>query len=218
MLRNIFGKSRSEAEQAVAAMPAPGPRFSRHSSGWSALLKQLRSEENLRFLDIGPTSSHNINFLTGMGHSVYMADLVHEARTGNWQLPSPEGEPPNWNIEGFLEQNLNFSSRKFDVVLLWTTLDYMPEPLIGAVIERLYESMNEGGRVLALFHTKMTGSDTAFCRYHLTEGDEIVAQESEALPILQVFTNRNIEKMFHDFSGYKFFLAKDNVYEVIITR
>lgn len=218
MLKNIFGKSRPESERATTPTVLSGPRIPRHSSGWSALQKQLKDESGLRFLDIGPTSPSNINFLTGMGHSVYMADLVHEARTGDWQLPTPEGEDPAWNIEGFLEQNLNFSGRMFDVVLLWTTLDYLPDPFIAPVIERLHQSMNEGGRVLSLFHTRKTGGDTTFYRYHLTEGDEIVMQESEPFPIERVFTNRNIEKLFESFSGYKFFLAKDNVYEVIITR
>lgn len=218
MLRSIFGKPRTESERSTTPTVLSGPRIPRHSSGWSALRKQLGEETNLRFLDIGPTSPTNINFLTGMGHSVFMADLVHEARTGSWLLPTPEGEDPVWNTEAFLEQNLNFSGRKFDVVLLWTTLDYFPEPLIAPVIERFHESMNEGGRILALFHTRKTGGDLTFYRYHLTETDEIVMQESEPFPLERVFTNRNIEKLFEKFSGYKFFLAKDNVYEVIITR
>jgi Methyltransferase domain len=218
VLRSFFGKPRPESERLTTPTVLSGPRIPRHSSGWSALMKQLKDDTNLRFLDIGPTSPNNINFLTGMGHSVYMADLVHEARTGNWQLPANEGEESAWNVEGFLDQNLNFSGRTFDVVLLWTTLDYLPEPLIAPVIERFHQSMNEGGRILALFHSRMTGGDTAFYRYHLTEGDEIVMQESEAFPIERVLTNRNIEKLFQNFAGYKFFLAKDNVYEVIITR
>jgi hypothetical protein len=36
--------------------------------------------------------------------------------------------------------------------------------------------------------------------------------------VQRVYTNRNIEKHFAAYSGSKFFLAKDNIYEVIITR
>jgi hypothetical protein len=36
-------------------------------------------EPGLRVLDIGSTSPTNINFLTELGQSVYMADLVEEA-------------------------------------------------------------------------------------------------------------------------------------------
>ncbi len=64
-----------------------GPRIPRHSSGWEALLKHLRTENGLRVLDIGPTSPQNINFVTEMGHSVYMADVVSESLRKEWQLP-----------------------------------------------------------------------------------------------------------------------------------
>jgi hypothetical protein len=43
-------------------------------------------------------------------------------------------------------------------------------------------------------------------------------QESEPYPVQRVYTNRQIEKLFTGWSGYRFFLAKDNLYEVIITR
>ncbi len=56
----------------------------RHSSAWKDLLKFLKSEQGLRILDIGPTSPTNINFLTTLGHGVYMADVVNEALRGNW--------------------------------------------------------------------------------------------------------------------------------------
>jgi hypothetical protein len=43
-------------------------------------------------------------------------------------------------------------------------------------------------------------------------------QESERLPLSQVSTNRKIEKLFSSYESCKFFLAKDNLYEVIVTR
>lgn len=194
----------------------------RHSSGWAAMLKHLHAEAGLRILDIGPTSPSNINFLTGLGHSVYMADIVHEAMKPDWvKVAKGDEEIPEeerYDTASFLEQNLEFSGRLFDVVLLWTTLDYMPEPMIAPVIQRFHASMVPGGRILALFHTKKTGDDTSYCRYHLTDSDNIETQESAHYPVQRAYTNRSIEKLFANFSNYKFFLAKDNVYEVIITR
>jgi hypothetical protein len=43
-------------------------------------------------------------------------------------------------------------------------------------------------------------------------------QESEPYPVQRVYTNRKIEQLFKGFSGSRFFLAKDNLYEVILTR
>ena len=196
-----------------------GPRVPRHSSGWTAMLKHLQEEPNLRVLDIGPTSPQNINFLTELGHSVYMADVVHEALSGPWIIPPKEkGEEPSFDVPGFFEQNLNFGGREFDVVLLWTTLDYIPLGLVQPLIEHLQQGLRKGGLILAIFHTKMTGPYTNFCRYHLTGTSTIEMQESEPHPVQRVYTNRNIEKLFADYSNYRFFLAKDNLYEVMITR
>ncbi len=218
MIGNLFRRKRDGDERDSPTL-LTGPRIPRHSSGWQALLKHLREESGLRVLDIGPTSPQNINFLTGMGHSVYMADVVHEALKGGWELPPAEGEDkPGFNIDGFFQQNLNFQGREFDVVLLWTTLDYIPEALTEALVKRLRTATRPGGKLLAIFHSKATGPYTAYCRYHLTETSEIQMQESEPFPVLRVYTNRQIERLFEGFSGNRFFLAKDNLYEVIITR
>jgi SAM-dependent methyltransferase len=187
------------------------------------MLKHLKEAEALRVLDIGPTSPQNINFLTGLGHSVYMADVVQEAFSGpadgSWITPATEqGAEPGFDVSGFFEQNLNFAGREFDVVLLWTTLDYIPQGLVEPLIEHLHRAVKPGGKILSIFHTKMAGAETTFYRYHLTDSDSIEMQESEPHPVQRVYTNRKIETLFSRYGGYKFFLAKDNLYEVIITR
>ena len=218
MIGGIFRRKRDEAG-GDRPTTLTGPRIPRHSSGWQALLKYLKDQSGLRVLDIGPTSPQNINFLTEMGHSVYMADVVHESLRAEWKLPPlEEGEPPRFNVEGFFEQNLNFHGRQFDVVLLWATLDYIPEGLIEALVSRLKDATLRDGKVLAIFHSKPTGPYTAYCRYHLTDTSEIEMQESEPYPVQRVYTNRKIEQLFKGFSGSRFFLAKDNLYEVILTR
>src|ERR1700751_5809013 len=102
-MRRIFGSS----EGAGTSRGADATRVPRHSSGWKDMLKHLRSEESLRVLDIGPTSSTNINYITGLGHSIYMANLVEEAAKPEWQVASENGEP-TFDVERFLSVNLNF--------------------------------------------------------------------------------------------------------------
>jgi hypothetical protein len=218
VIGNLFRKNRDD-EGPDRPTRLTGPRVPRRSSGWESLQKHMREQEGLRVLDIGPTSPQNINLITGMGHSVYMADIVHEALRGNWQLPPPEGETkPGFDVEGFFQENLNFPGREFDVVLLWATLDYIPEPLVAPLVGRLRAATHPGGKVLAVFHSKSEGPYTAYCRYHLTETGEVEMQQSEPFPILRVYPNRKIEGLFDGFAGNKFFLARDNLYEVLITR
>ncbi|HEX4067909.1 MAG TPA: methyltransferase domain-containing protein [Acidobacteriaceae bacterium] len=215
---NLFRRKRDDEGRDRPTL-LTGPRVPRHSSGWEALLKHLHAESGLRVLDIGPTSPQNINFLTNMGHSVYMADIVDEALSRNWDLPpEEEGGEPRFNVDGFFEQNLNFQGRQFDVVLLWATLDYIPDGLTIPLVQHLKDATLKGGKILAIFHSKPTGPYTAYCRYHLTEGTEIEMQESAPYQVRRVYTNRKIEQLFQGASGSKFFLAKDNLYEVIVTR
>ena len=213
-MRNFFGGGdRSNNKGGASA-----PRTPRHSSGWAELLKFLKSTEGLRVLDIGPTSSTNINFLTGLGHSIYMANLVEEASRPEWLVAPAPGEPPVFDVPRFLASNLNFSGRTFDVVIFWDTADYLPETLVAPLVAKMYEAMQPGGRLLAFSHTKATGAEVGFFRYHLTSTDMVEMQPGGGFPLLRVYNNRQIENLLKPFSSYRFFLAKDHLREVLATR
>ncbi len=183
------------------------------------MLKYMHDGESLRVLDIGPTSPSNVNLLTSLGHSIYMADIITEANRGDWTAAGEDdGALHSEEVEAFFGRHMDFNGRTFDVILLWTTLDYLPEELLDPLIARLHASLSPQGRVLAFFHTKTAGPESIFYRYHVTEGDTVEMQEAERLAVRQVYTNRKIEKLFSAYENCKFFLAKDNVYEVIVTR
>jgi hypothetical protein len=203
--------------------PAGNERVPRHSSGWAQLLKRMQTEESLRVLDIGATSSTNINFVTALGHSIYLANLVEDAAKRDWIIPQEDGSPGRFDVERFLATHLGFSGRGFDVVLFWDTADYLPEELLAPVLERIHEVMAAGGQMLAMFHTQSSSSTavvfkTEFCRYHLTDQSQVDVQRAGDYPILNNYTNRQIENLFAAFKGYHFFLGKDNLREVVITR
>ena len=194
---------------------------SRHSSGWSQLQKHLRANESLRILDIGPTSAGNINFITSLGHSVYMANLVEDAARHDYrtiETTGPDAGKTTYDVSRFLKDNLDFAGRAFDVVTLWDTADYLPEPFVEPVIHRIHEVMAPGGQILAFFHSKLTGDDTGFSRYHLTPSDQLELQPIGSHPILNTFTTRQVEALFKGFASQRFFLAKDTLREVIVVR
>jgi hypothetical protein len=217
LLSRWFEKKQDNAP-AVSAQGLVGARVPRHSGGWAALRKRLQSEPGLRVIDNGFTSPSNINYLTSLGHSIFLTDLVQDACTGDWQTGTDEDGNPVWDVEGYLERSLNFAGRTFDVVLLWTALDYLPEPLVAPVVAHLFSAMNPGGQVLAFFHTRTRGEETLRVRYHVTPGDDVEMQLTQQFPIQRAFTNRSIEQMFAGWSGHRQFLAKDSVSEVIMTR
>jgi SAM-dependent methyltransferase len=198
------------------------PRIPRSSSGWADLYRHLGAMESLRVLDVGATSANNINFLTNLGHSVYMANFVEDAAKPEWTIedhgPDAAAGATCYDVEGFIAENMNFSGRQFDVILLWDTLDFLPAALVAPLVTRLHEVMAPGGKLLGFFHTKLLPAETYFSRYHLTEQNQVEMQKVGKYPLAQVFQNRQIERIFQAYSNYKFFLAKDNLAEVIVTR
>jgi hypothetical protein len=217
LLSRWFEKKQGNAPT-ESAQGLIGPRVPRHSGAWAAVRKRLQGEPGLRIIDNGFTSPANINYLTGLGHSIFLTDVATDACTGDWQKGTDDEGNPIWDVDGFLERTLKFDGRMFDVVLLWTDLDYLPEPFVAPVVAHLFSAMNPGGQVLAFFHTRSKGEETVRCRYHVTPGDDVDVQLTQQFPIQRAFTNRSIERLFDGWSGHKQFLAKDSVSEVIMTR
>jgi SAM-dependent methyltransferase len=217
MLGKLFDRQPASGTASGTAATS-GPKIPRHSGGWAALRKRLVAEPGLRVLDVGSTSPNNINYLTGLGHSVYMANLVEDASSGEWQTGVDEDGKPVWDTAGFTLQNLHFSGRTFDIVLLWTTLDYLPEGLVIPVVQALHGAMAPGGQLLALFHTKLQPEQSPHHRFHITPTDDVELQLARPAVQQRALTNRNIERLFAAWSGLKQFLAKDGVSEAIIVR
>lgn len=202
----FFGKGGEAKDKDAAA-----ERLTRHSSGWDALMKELQAGDELRVLDFGSTSSTNINLITSMGHSIYMADVATPARGTEF----PEGDEETAAVERFLDENLEVGERRFDVVLLWDTLDYLPQAAARALVARLHAMTNEGARLLGLFHVK---PEAETYRFHMRTDGQVDMAPTGTFPVVSLRSNRQIEELFSEFSGYKFFLAKDNLREVLVTR
>ncbi|HEY1262890.1 MAG TPA: class I SAM-dependent methyltransferase [Terriglobales bacterium] len=211
-------------------------RLSRRSSGLAELAKVLTSEEPLCVLDIGYTSAANIRYLTERGHKIYSEDLL-EASTDP-ALPVRD-EQGNMVLDSkkFLEENLQYQNSLFDLVLCWNLADYLDEELVKPVVGRLWSLMKPGGMLLAFFHTREAGPDAPCYRFHMVGTDALEMQPiqprreirrgptgaihtavGQGFRLQRVFNNRHIENLFRDFSSIKFFLARDNVREVLVVR
>jgi len=212
----------------TAAPPTP-QKLSRRSSGVGEIARVLNSQEGLCVLDVGATSANNIRFFTGKGHKNYSEDLLRASLDPALRVPDALG---NLVVDGkkFLAENLVYSSNQFDIVLCWNLADYMEESLVKPTIDRLWSVMKPGGLLLAFFHTRDAGPDSTCYRYHVTGTDLLEMQEVKfALPghpssekksprLQRVFNNRHIENLFRDFASIKFFLARDNIREVLVVR
>ncbi len=194
-----------------------GERPTRHSSGLGELTKIISGREGLSILDLGPTSPQNISLLTGLGHRVHNEDVLLASLDPSYVTQGEDGSK-QIKVAEFLKENLANTGEKFDAVLCWDIPDYLHEALVKELIARLASIMKPGGVLLAFFHTKDAGPDAPYYRYHIAGRDSLSLQRGPQFRLQRVFNNRHIENLFKDFSNIKFFLARDNVREVLVVR
>ena len=213
---SIFKKDKADRDI------GPGERSMRHSRGWKDILEHLKQSDGLRVLDFGATSPANINYLTALGHSVYMANVVQDAARPEWLRPAdpnaPPGAKPEFDTERFATANFDFSQRDFDIILLWDTANYLPPSVVPALFDRLSQVLRPDGRLLAFFHGRADGPGTAFSRYQLTDSDSLIMLVSGHYPVQAIYQTRQIERFLQGYGSVRFFLGKDNVREVTAVR
>src|SRR6266852_2273739 len=225
----FFGSSDSTAQDSAAAQRA---KLTRRSSSLAQLIKSLDSEETLCILDLGSTSPANIRYCTERGHKIYSDDLLISSTDPSLAIKDETGKPA-LDSKRFLEENLVYPGAQFDIVLCWNLADYLDESLVKPVIGRLWSLMKPGGALLAFFHTQEAGPDAPCYRYHIVGGGDTLKMQhidgrgdakkgsppaASKFRLQRVFNNRHIENLFRDFASIKFFLARDNVREVLVVR
>jgi SAM-dependent methyltransferase len=227
----LFGGS-----SATKAEPQPTHKPMRRSSGLGELARLWDSEDPLCVLDLGSTSPANIRFFTERSHRIYSEDLLVASTEPHLATKDEQGKPI-LDSRRFLADNLVYPAAHFDVVLCWNLPDYLDESLVRPVMGRLWSVLKPGGMLLAFFHTKDAGPDSPCYRFHITGKDSLEMQPillrretrrgptgaihtaiSEGFRLQRVFNNRHIETLFRDFASIKFFLARDNVREVLVVR
>jgi SAM-dependent methyltransferase len=223
--------STSEAKAAQAEQ-----KLTRRSSGMGELSRVWESDSPLCVLDLGSTSPTNIRHFTERGHRIYSEDLLVASTEPSLVTKDEEGNAV-LDSRKFLADNLVYPAAHFDVVLCWNLPDYLDESLVRPVMGRLWSVLKPGGMLLAFFHTKDAGPDSPCYRFHIIGKDTLEMQRivlkrearrgptgavhtalTEGFHLQRVFNNRHIETLFRDFASIKFFLARDNIREVLVVR
>ena len=211
-------------------------KLTRRSSGLGELSRLWDADSPLCVLDLGSTSPSNIRFFTEGSHKIYSEDLLVASTEPSLRTKDEQGNAI-LDSRRFLADNLVYPAAHFDVVLCWNLPDYLDESLVRPVMGRLWSVLKPGGMLLAFFHTKDAGPDSPCYRFHIVGKDTLEMQRivlkresrrgptgaihtaiTDGFRLQRVFNNRHIETLFRDFASIKFFLARDNVREVLVVR
>jgi SAM-dependent methyltransferase len=234
--QNFMKLFRGSSGGAEAAIPQVAQKLTRRSSGLAELSRVWEADAPLCVLDLGSTSASNIRFFTERSHKIYSEDLL-VASTEPHLVTKDEQGTAILDSRRFLADNLVYPAAQFDVVLCWNLPDYLDESLVRPVMGRLWSVLKPGGMLLAFFHTKDAGPDSPCYRFHIVGKDTLEMQRivlkrearrgptgaihtaiTDGFRLQRVFNNRHIETLFRDFASIKFFLARDNVREVLVVR
>lgn len=234
--QNFMKLFRGSSSGAQAETPQSAQKLTRRSSGLGELSRMWDAETPLCVLDLGSTSPSNIRFFTERSHKIYSEDLL-VASTDPGLVTKDEQGNVILDSRRFLADNLVYPAAHFDVVFCWNLPDYLDESLVRPVMGRLWSVLKPGGMLLAFFHTKDAGPDSPCYRFHIVGKDTLEMQRivlrrearrgptgaihtaiTDGFRLQRVFNNRHIETLFRDFASIKFFLARDNVREVLVVR
>jgi hypothetical protein len=200
----------------LSGQPVPvdnsGSVRERHSHGLEQFSSALQEAQNLVILDLGTITQANVAFITGLGHKLYSEDFLRAIDA----LSAEEQDPAS--AESFLRHNLEFPEARFDGVLLWDTLEFLPPPFLKATVERLFKITKPGACLLAFFHADEKASVVPVYSYRITGAKTLNLEHQRMRQPRQLFNNRAVERLFQHFHSVKFFLTRDSLREVIVRR
>lgn len=228
-LRAIFGGSPSGEygkEPGSASGPQSSPRARlveerrppRHSNGLDQFVAVVREQAPISILDLSGASQANISFITSLGHRLYFDDFskMLESTFGVAKLYENQSNPQL--IDAFLSQTLNYEDNCFQAALIWDSLEYLTQPLLGAVVDRLYRILTPGAVLLAFFHTDERLTDVPAYSYRIVDQATLSLSFQGWRQPAQFYNSRALEQLFHRFETKKFFLTRDHLREVIVRK
>ena len=187
----------------------------RTSNGLRQFFDAVRGQR-LQILDLGGACQANINFITSKGHKLYSEDLLVCLERILSQTRDPAARAAL--CHRFLHETLDFPDQIFDGILVWDSLEFLDEEILAAVVSRFLTVIKPGGVLLTFFHTQAKGQAVPIYRYQIQTPDTLRLQLRFSRPLPRAFNNRHLERLFGQFRSVKFFLAKDGLREVIVTR
>ncbi len=194
--------------------------YSRHSHGLEQFFGNVQDRQGLSILDLAGATQTNVAFITNLGHRLHSVDLFR-ALSETFAGESGDmlsGQEDLGQVEAFLEQNLDFPEGSLDGVLVWDCLEYLSPPLLKKTVNRLHRILKPRCYLLAFFHADERAQAVPAYSYRISDSKTLLLSPRGLRRPAQLFNNRSIERLFQQFSGVKFFLARDNLREVIATR
>jgi 2-polyprenyl-3-methyl-5-hydroxy-6-metoxy-1,4-benzoquinol methylase len=155
---------------------------------WCGLLRDKPGD----LLEVGAGNGRNLVFLRAKGWNVFGQDIDHLA----CEKLRPNGIP---TVEGSILEAT--PDRVYDVVLLSHVLEHLPDP--SAVIDRVYQLLKPGGKLVAFTPNARSVTRTMFHQYWrgLEAPRHLIIFAAESLKQLIERSDFSVEVLSHSVVG-----------------
>ena len=199
----------------IGQTPSKAEPFDHVSRGLQQFLQTLPDRDGLSILDLGEVNQHNVAFVTGFGHRHCSEDLLGWLDT---VLAVDQGELDAGTATRIAEGLLRFPDGQFDAVLIWDTFQFLPEPLVEAILLRLLRVVRPGGGLFAVFQSEARQTELTCHSFRILDARTLRLVPKGTRPVRQTFSNRSLERLFERCASMKFFLTRDSLKEVLVRR
>jgi hypothetical protein len=223
-LRKVLGAG--PEDEAAQGLPRPnrgsilssGPKKieTRRSNGLRHFFDSIPKSRGIELLDLGGANEANVNFLAEIGGKIHFVDLL--GSYDRFQPQPGDDKTPLDIAREFVDEHLNFARNQFDAILGWDALEFLDVDVLHLTAPRLNEILRPGGALLTLFHTQGRGATVPVYRYRIEGLDTLSLEPRNTRVLPNTFNNRSLERLFAEYSSVKFFLTRDNLREVIVSR
>jgi len=191
----------------------------RNSNGLDQFCTSLEERPGLSILDFAGANQNTISFVTEYGHRIYSDDFIQQLEecfgsAGDFY----ENQSNPLLVSRFMDTAMDFEDRSFDGALLWDSLQFLTPTLLNSVVARLGRIMRPGAVMLAVFHADERLETVPTWSFRIHDRRTVMMTSRSPRKRSQVFNNRNLEKLFHEFESVKFFLTRDHLREVLVRR
>jgi SAM-dependent methyltransferase len=215
-LRKILANDPVEKPPATGGFSRELKSVTRKSNGLKHFFDVLPDREHLDILDLGGLNQENIGILSQFGGTVHAVDLL--VQYDQRMRDHPESSMDIAAARDFVDEYLNFPRNQFDAILAWDSLEFLDSDVVHLAVARLEEVLRPGGGMLTFFHTQGRGESVPSCRYRIDGSNDLVLQPRDTRTLPTTFNNRSLERLFVDYESIKFFLTRDSIREVIVSK
>lgn len=204
--------------QTGSASPTSDAGLRRQSPGLDQFIAAIRDQSGLSILDLAGASQANVSFITNMEHRLYSDDIVHalDSAFGEGDFFTNQGDKAR--VQKFMSQTLDFPENHFGGALVWDTLQFLTPQLLQDTVDQLYDILAPQASLLAFFHSDEKQRTIPIYSYRIIDSKTVLLASKGRHREAQFFNNRTIEKTFAKFRSVKFFLTRDHLREVLVTR